>query len=239
MGGPIPGGLLAFSYQPKAASGAAVSQQVLRVQSDTGLARSWTLSLNAWQGAFGVTAAHGVTRVRVTLVGGGEPGGGSATEIVLLDYPRAGTTFNVHAATVSVEVITVMPLAGAAAPLFTGWLGVGTAQNGTDMDATLTEGLRVIADGNGFQETVPARARAFRVLFLSTPHVMTLLQNDGASVGLVATSNQYIPEVGHGLESSMSRWMPLHPEAAFLVANNQDGLGGVAQYSVQWLLELG
>jgi hypothetical protein len=242
MGGPIAGGRQAFSYQPVGTANQLVSQQVARVQSDTGLARAWTLSLNAWQGnLFTPGVPKATTRVRLTLTGGGEAGGGAATEVVEVDYPRAGTTFNVHAVTVTVEVKLQMPsvVPGPGMPVYSGWIGVGTAQNGTDMDATLTEAIRVVADGNGFQENIPARARAFRVLFLSVVHVLNLLQNDMASTGCVNTGLQMIPEIGHTLEASLSRWMPLHPDAVFLVASNQDGLGAVGQWSIQWLLELG
>jgi hypothetical protein len=239
-GVPIVGGRTAFSHQFQGAGSAVVTQQVMRAQSPGGLATAWTITLTAWQGNLVAAGNAGVTRARVSLVGGGEPGGGGATEVVEVDYPRCGTVFNVHAVTVSVEVKTRMPAVPPAGgmPVLSGWMGEGRTQS-SDMDATLTEQIRIVNDGLGFQETVPPRARAFRVLYLSLPHAVTMLQNDLNSIGLMSTANQNIPEVGHGLESSMSRWIPLHPDAAFLVISNNDGLGGVGQWSVQWLLELG
>jgi hypothetical protein len=238
--GPLIGGRQAFSYVPQGAASAFITQQVMRAQAEGGLARSWTVSLNSWQGNLATPGNAGVTRAKLTLAGGGEAGGGAAQEIVRVDYPRAGTTFNVHAVSVTVDVETRMPavLPAQGMPTFSGWLGVGKA-NGTDMDATLTEQIRIVADGNGFQETVPPKARAFRVLYLTATHQVGILQNDLSSTGLWATAMVMNPDPGHFLETSMSRWFPLHPDCAFLVLSNNDGAAAVGQWSVQWLLELG
>jgi len=248
-------GTWAFAVIPQGAPSSPFAIKVMNVASPHPRGAVWTINLNSFQakGDVQATAGQPVRNktaffdrliARITFTGGGEVAGGSAQETVDIDYPAAGTVVTVVATAVNVEIVGQIPsLVGGTAgntPQISGWISTGRS-SGRPMTATLTEPLRVVIDGQGFQENVPPRARAFRLQFVSFPRVVSLLQLSGNAtpVAVCQDTPSYIPESGHGLEASRAMWWPLSPEAQALVVSNQDGLGGTGQWRVQWLLELG
>jgi hypothetical protein len=254
----IGAGKWGFSTVPNGGRGAVWTQTVVNVGVMESHGRWWTINLNAWQGQGGFlraanggvgmplgTAAGGGAGVRATiqLGGGGVDGGGSATETIIVDYPANGTVLHVHATSVNITLTGTMANVGdnTPPPLLSGWVGVGQGTNRPEV-ATLTEAIRVVADGAGFAESVPPRARAYRVIFLSTVQSSALQLSANATPVNLATDVLHEIPVGNFVfdrPSDRRSWYPLHPAAMQLVVSNQAGTGAVGQWSVQWLLEVG
>lgn len=248
-------GVWAFTMTPQGAVSAPFAVKVLNAASPHPRGVAWTINLNAFQAPATVAATAGQPArnktavfdrliARITWTGGGEVAGGAASETVDIDYPAAGTVVTVIGTSVLVEVVGQMPsAAGPTAgnvPILSGWLSVGRSHS-RPMTATLTEVVRVVADGFGFQENVPPRARAFRLQPVSLSRTASILQLSGNATPVTTCNDTvaYVPEIGHELESSRAMWWPLSPETQAVVVSNTDGLGAVLQYRMQWLLELG
>jgi hypothetical protein len=213
----------------------------------------WTVNLANWITRSAAAPAQvernalaiGTCRAVLTL-GGGD---GATQEIVTVDWPMAGTAFDVHTRSLRVDAIGVINQADLdglqVPPLLGAWVTIGNGAQ-RKLGATLTEPTRVVADAGVNVEIVPPRARAFRIIVNGGS--ATLIQASSQSSNATPLTQQaeilydLVPADGMKigfLSSNREAWWPLAPEAATLIVTNDSGGGQSAQFRIQWLIELG
>lgn len=237
-------GQFGFQQEPSPVAGDfQLSPAIVATSPEPG-GRVWTVTLASWVRQM-PTRALAQCRARITL--GGGSAGGSANDTVLVDYPAQGTVFEVHGTNVRVEVLGTVDQADLNGlrrpPLLAAWLTAGRASQ-RPMVATLTGQKWVVASGNQAIENVPARARAYRILPLTGTDLIAIQASDNATPVTLAqdfpiASNGGVPVLEFFAASSRAQWFPLHPMAAVLNVQNGSGPGIDAQFTIQWLIELG
>jgi hypothetical protein len=216
--------------------------------------RQWVVDLVGYTGQFNTA----FTRCTATITYGSGGDGGGAVEIVEVDWPQAGTTIAVHGRDVRVEAnytVANLDLVGARPPANLAAFITPAPASHRPMTATLT--TPTITQGasitTGF--TVPERARSYRVLWVigasggnAGPILAAQLSRNATPAALAVdtlTAGDTASPLGptalgysdFSLTAHRAAWIPLHPRAAVL--NVQTFALAVAEYSIQWLLELG
>jgi hypothetical protein len=190
------------------------------------------------------------TRCTATVTYGSGGDSGAAIEIVEVDWPQTGTTVAVHGRDIRVEAnytVAQLDLTGARPPANLAAFITPSPASYRPMTATLTTQVVVSGVDQTIPFLVPERARAYRAMPIGLGFVALALgaqQTRNATIATVGgdvLGTQEPTGEGTGVSNwqqptNRATWHPLHPRAAVV---NITTLTSGAEYSVQWLLELG
>lgn len=236
-------GQFAFNFQvptpdPTALVDLDWQQSGVRVTSPDPGGITWAVTLASWrlQGKPDATAA-GVKRLlaRVTYSGSGV--GGSGNEVALVDYPFGGLTFVVHASELVVDILgTQAAIVSDIAPIVAGWVTRASALSQPSAWVTLTE--PVVTSTGTYVVKVPPRARAFRVLTLTTEDIhvdVSQLSGNASPVTESIENTQFSSGSAQYEAANRAAWYPLMPHTTTLTVST--AVNNATR--VQWLLGLG
>lgn len=211
--------------------------------------RSWTVNLTQMRYSGGpLVAAGGPSDNQVntfTFQARVVWGVDGALETALLDYPWAGCTFCVQAATVRVDILSVTVLNAFAQPLLQGFLSPQPAVQTAIVAPQLTLGPLSINPVASQLYAVPSRACAYRVLLgltlpgpVPTPaNSISLQQEDGAVGAVVSVDGTFPPTAGDSMQNRAG-YYPLSRSAQFVRITNTSATLQTA-VGVQFLLDMG
>lgn len=228
-----------------------VSDQLLSVDTPSYFARSWTITLCAFNYQGGglplgnsqptdnqVVAA---CRAKAKVSWGVE--GASETDVIL-DYPCKGLVFQVQAANIRLSLFTEGAIPnGSAPPLFAGFMSPFQRFTPVVHNPTLTTSLNLIGPAATALFPVPARAVAYR-FFTQVPPVagdnlqFDQRQENGATI--VQFDAAYPQTAGisaEQLQSNRAAFMPLNPVTQFVTCLNS--AAAARSVGLQWLLDMG